>query len=336
VAQYEIRPDMSVNWKLVPRMTGRCLWENEPKLDLGLTKISLASALQWVIDDQIRKVTKLIDKYLKEDLRAEQYVKLGWDFIQTPLQLEESFNIWAHFNPNPSPIYATPIQCEGGYLSAIVSVPLFPEIFIGEQPTASPLMPLPNFEPVAKLPEKSDLHLSAKASFQALKKLAEGRSFDTQNEWLKKVSIVRADFSEENEVIVAQLLLQTELKVLGETEMNITARFDIVPLENQEIEFKPFDIKLKSDSLAVNTYWWVNHRSLISSVKKMLEHTLSFQLKLQTQKLVELLDNYQVNKYINLDVQIHAAKLSEVNVLSEGVKFIFDANVQPLLGIGNF
>jgi hypothetical protein len=335
--QYDIRPDVSVQWKAVPRIQGRCLWEKEPILELLGSKFNLSSTLQWVIDDQIKKIAKWIEKYLREDIRIEQYVLMAWNIIQTPIKINDEYKVWLNINPQQKELYATPIQCNGGFLKATVGVQMFPECVIGEEPPKNALKPLPNFEPVAKLSEYSQLLLTAETPFNNLQKLIENQTFTLTHEWVKSVAIRTFKLREERHNAVVDLSLTVDLKVLGAMYIEAEVKLDIVRDETTlKAKLSPFEMRLTGGSTAARSYFLFNGASLTKAVKNSLEAVIDAQLVNLTKLIQKALNKNQVQKYVLLEGNLKSVSLKEGQVLTDRLKLVLEAEGKVTIEIGNF
>lgn len=337
-AFFEIKPDVSPQWQLIPKVKGRFVWDKEPNLTLAGIKLPLTSPLQWVIESQIRNVCKIIEKYLKEDLDIAQYVKIGWDIMQKPLEISKENQLWIHFNPSASPIYATPIYSNGGYLTATVSVSLFPIAYVGSMPASEPLMPLPDFEPATKLPTNSDIALSGEVSYAFIKQFLEGKTF-TLSGIVHALTIKRLQLKEKNDQIAAEIDTLITLKWAGivwDLSAHLTAEGNLSASEDGTLKVAPLLLTFNGGNVILGLLFPLFKTQIQNVLTRTLSSLANTYMLEITRQVDKALDNNQLHTYVGLDGELQKFTFVSAEILPDTARVWVDGHVSVRLEIGNF
>lgn len=338
-AIYEIKPDVNTKWQLVPKIKGRFLWDKNPVFSLAGLKLPLAQYLDWVIEGQIKSVGKMIEKYLREQLKIEEYVEMAWKIMHEPIEIDPNYALHLYFHPEASHIYATPIACQGGILRAVVSVPLFPEAAIGAPPVRQSIPKLPDFEPVAKLPANSDLSVSATVLYAFVSDFLKNKSFDFDG-FLQKIHIYSVKVSEHNGNLQSEISLALSISLLGfaiKTPLlcEIVADLGVsTPLKNLSVQL--LNIRIVSGNFLLKWAFYFYEKKIKSLITTTIERLYEKYFPQIKELIAKNLDARALGKYVFLNGKLKTFDLHETVINENEMALHIQANANVAITIGNF
>lgn len=338
-AIYEIKPDINTKWQLVPKIKGRFMWDKNPVFSLAGLKLPLAHYLDWVIEGQIKSVGKTIEKYLREQLKIEEYVEMAWKIMHEPIEIDPNYALNLYFHPEANHIYATPIACQGGILKAVVSVPLFPEAAIGAPPIITKPPKLPDFEPVAKLPANSDISASATVMYDFVSRFLAGKSFEFEG-FLQKIHINAVKVSEYKGDLQTEIGLALSISVLGfaiKTPLLCEVVADIgvsTPLKN--LSFKLLNIRILSGNFLIKWAFYFYEKKIKSLISTTIERLYEKYFPQIKEVIAKNLDARALGKYVFLNGKLKTFDLHETVINEKEIALHVQANANVAITIGNF
>lgn len=335
----EIIPEINPKWQLIPKIRGRYTWDKEPNFTIAGIPLPIKKMLEVVLESQIKNTIKTIEKYLKEDLRIEQYVKMGWDIMHKPLIISEEYSLDVYFNPSIAPIYASPLRCEKGGIQATVSVPIFPEAVIGASTKTEETIPeLPNFEPVKQLPPDKDIHLSAKVFYSFITHFLKGKSFDGAGN-IQKITIHDIQFQSRNTQLFIPLSVEIQGKGLG-ISLNMPLQCEILarllPNKEKGVLIILDELKIIEGSTWVKLLYPLQKHNINAKLVETLQQVADTHWQNLQKMLNDSLRQRQLGQYLVLDVAATDFQLTEVQIEDNDLTAVIHANVSPSLKIGNF
>lgn len=336
---YEIKPDVNTKWQLVPKIKGHFLWDKTPIFSLAGLKLPLSHYLDWVIESQIKSVGKMIEKYLRDDLKIEDYVKMAWNIIHEPIEIDEKYPLYLYFHPQARNVYATPISCQNGILKAIVSLPLYPEGVIGAKAVNMLAPPLPNFEPVAKLPSLSDVSASATVVYDFIKRFLEGKSFDMEG-YLRKINIQSVKIEEKNGDLVLALGMSLKITIARfSLEMPLScevfAELSVSPTPKQ-LSVKLLNMGIISGNALIRMAFYFYENKLKRLISTTLERLFEKYFAQIRDVIAQNLDARPLGKYVFLNGKLKTFTLHETVINENEVELHIESNADISVTIGNF
>lgn len=335
----EIAPDINTKWQITPKIRSRYVWDKEPNFTIAGIPLPIKKILEVVLESQIRNTSKTIEKYIKEDLRVEQYVKMGWDIMHESLAISDDYPIRILFNPAAYPIYATPLRCEKGGISATVSVPVYPEAVIGTTEINNEITPpLPDFEAVKQLPASKEVLLSGKIFYRFIEEFLKEKTFDGDGK-IQKIIIHTIRFEERGGQLFIPLSLAIKGKGFGISldmplECEVKAR--LLPNKEKGIIIALDDLKIKEGSTWIKLLYPLQKHSITHKLQETLQNLADkYWYELQ-EMLMNTLRNRNLGKYLVLNVEANTFQLTEVQIEEKYLSAHVTANVSPSLKIGNF
>ncbi len=305
VTKLNITPD----WQISTHTAGNGFdWIKKPTLNLAGIKISLASFVENLIDEQQELIAIEIDEQIKPYLNVKEYVQQAWNQMQQPMLVSEDYNVWLKVSPRE--IMMTPLKGYGNRSVIGVGIMAFTETFIGEKPETELNTKLPIIIKTDTIKNEFRIGMSSEISHESINKLLKQNFVNqtfTFNDGKYKVDVTNIKFYGSNDKIV----IETGLSGNINGTIYLTGKPAYNPVA-QELFIQNLDFDLDTKNKIIKTASWLAKGKLIRTMQENLTFPLKQQLEQATTTIRQNLNNYEVTPGIFLDGHLQDIKPSGV------------------------
>lgn len=308
---YVTKLNITSDWQISTHTAGNGFdWIKKPTVSLAGVKISLASFVENLIDEQQTMIATEIDEQIKPYLNVEEYVQEAWNLMQEPMLVSEDYNVWLKISPQQ--IIMTPLKGYGNRSVIGVGIRAFTETFIGKKPAYQINKKLPQINMTDTIKNEFRIGMSSKISHKSINELLEqnflNKSF-TFKDGKYKVDVTKIKFYGSNEKIV----VETGLTGSIDGTIYLTGRPAYNPVK-QELFIQDLDFDLDTKNQIVKTASWLAKGKLVRTMQENLTFPLGEQLEQATNTIQKNLNNFEVTPGIFLDGHLKDLKPSGVYI----------------------
>lgn len=122
--------------------TGDFDWgATKPTLTVGPLKIGLARFVEPAMQNQMTRLSGLLDQEMQQRLNIRQYVQTAWQQLQQPIQLDKAYDAW--LTVTPQAIRISPLHAANGDLNLRIGFQAFVQTVLNGKPVVqvNPTLP---------------------------------------------------------------------------------------------------------------------------------------------------------------------------------------------------
>lgn len=165
--QFSVAPH---EWDINTSTTATFIFDKNPTVGIGLMDVSVSRIVGRMVRKQLEEVCAEIDRYLKHDIRVRDYVRLVWQTVAQPFQVEQQPPTWVYFAPAYQQ-YGTELSVAHHALHWLIHAVGEVRCTIGE-PSSLPAAKIPRLHLQENLSALlSELPIAAEISYSALEKM---------------------------------------------------------------------------------------------------------------------------------------------------------------------
>lgn len=319
---YVTKLNVTPDWQISTHTAGNGFdWIKKPSISLAGVKISLASFVENLIDDQQAMIAKEIDAQIKPYLNVKEYVQQAWNQMQQPMLVSEDYSVWLKVTPRE--IMMTPLKGYGNRSVIGVGIVAFTETFIGDKPAFELNDDLPLIIKTDTIKNEFRIGMSSEISHKAINELLR-KNFVNQtftfNDDKYKVDVTNIKFYGSNDRIVVETGLSGSV--------NGTVYLTGIPAYNpvkQELFIQDLDFDLDTKNKIIKTASWLAKGKLVRTMQDNLTFPLGEQLEQATSTIQQNLNNYEITPGIFLDGHLKDLKPSGVFITPKSLIAIVTA-----------
>lgn len=303
------------DWKLFARTESiGYQWIEEPKLSIGTVKLPVTKIADIALKNSQESITKSVDKALSDAVKLQNQVKLAWEMVQKPIQINPENNIWIKLTPKD--IFVSPFVSKNNILTLAFAFVSQVESVAGSEPAAGESVPLPMFKQITRPPQPFNLNIAADVTYERLASITKsqlvGKTF-TEG----KRSITINDlmlYSSDGKVIVAADVtgsIKGRIYFAGKMAYNQTTNM-------LEVVEPDFDIKTKS--VLLKSANWLLHGLILKKITPYLSYNVSDALESAKKEANKQLAKYEVYQGVSLTGALDNLSVTEVSMVPGAVR----------------
>ena len=313
---YVTKLNVTPDWQISTHTAGNGFdWIKKPSINLAGVKISLATFVEDLIDEQQGIIAQEIDKQIKPYLNIKEHVQQAWNQMQQPMLVSEDYNVWLKVSPQD--IMMTPLKGYGNRSVLGVGIRAFTETFIGKKPTADLNSQLPLLVMTDTIKNEFRIGMSSVISHESINQLLKQNFVNqtfTFNEGKYTVDVTKIKFYGSNDKIV----VETGLSGSIDGTIYLTGKPAYDPVK-QELFIQDLDFDLDTKNKIVKTASWLAKGKLVRAMQENLTFPLGEQLEQATTTIQENLNNYEITPGIFLDGHLKDLKPSGVFITPQSL-----------------
>lgn len=321
VLTYKTTINFDKNWNLVSKTTSSGFqWTETPKLNIIGVTVPVTPIANFALTRCDKLISDQIDKTLAESVEMKKYVSMAWSETQKPRLVSPEHNLWIRITPKD--IYVAPFISNANKLNLAVAFYTNIESFIGAEPAANKVLPLPDFKFVNKPAQVFNLNIGADVTFAKISEMAKkellNKSFSEGN---KSITITDLSIfgSEGKAVFVADVIGSLKGRIYFTGNMVYNPEKLSVDIVNPE-----FDVKTKS--ALVKSANWLLHGMILKKMAPYLTYPLKDNLESMKNEVNQMINNYPIYDGVTLQGKLNIINVTSLNLVPGAVRV--QANVK--------
>ncbi|WP_148226441.1 DUF4403 family protein [Paludibacter propionicigenes] len=318
---YKTTISFDKNWKLVSKTIGAGYeWLQTPRLNVVGVNVPVTPIANLALSQCDKLITAQIDKSLSESIDLKKYVSQAWAEVQKPREVNPENNLWIRITPKD--VYVSPFTSTGNKLNLAVALYAQIESFLGAQPAANPVTPLPAFKYVNRPAQQFNLNIGGDVTFDKISDLAKKQLLNkTFSEGNKKITITDLSIfgSEGKAVFVADVIGSFKGRIYFTGNMVYNAEKIAMEITNPEFSVKTSNVLVKSAS-------WLLHGMILKQLTPYLTYPVKTDLESMKTQVNKMIGNYTVMDGVSLQGKLNNLSVTSLSLVPGAVRI--QANVK--------
>ncbi|MEI7503822.1 MAG: DUF4403 family protein, partial [Paludibacter sp.] len=255
----------------------------------------------------------------------KKYVTQAWTGVQKPQEVNAQNNVWLRVTPKD--VYVSPFTTSGNKLNLSVALYAQIESFIGNQPAANTIVPLPAFKYITRPAQQFNLNIGGDILFDKISEMAKkellNKSF-TQGS--KSITITGLSIfgNEGKAVFVADVIGSLKGRIYFTGNMVYNSEKMAVEIANPE-----FDVKTKN-SLAKSASWLL-HGVILKQLSPYLTYPVKDDLAKLKKDVNLMMGNYSIMDGVSLKGNLNDMSVLNLSLVPGAVRI--QVNVKGNVGL---
>jgi hypothetical protein len=303
-------------------------WIEKPAINIGFASIPVTPIVDYILEKSKNQIATSIDTLIKEQFNLRQTMEETWLELQQPIFLSEEYNTWLLLNPTELKI--SPIRNAEDSLVIKAFATAKPRIFVGPQPPAGELKPLPAFENSESESNGFALRIKTSVDFEEANRITRinlvGESFDFGR---RKVKVEDIHISGKGNQLAVRTTLSGsyngDIVFVGKPEYN---------LRKNKIRIEKLKVDFSSKKKLLKTAAWLFKGKLKKEIENSLNAYLEEYLTDLYTELEETLKGYELAPGIVLTGSLGEVELSKLYVSVDAINFQISLEGETKVSIG--
>lgn len=305
--------DISEDWKLKTKteLIGY-EWLDKPTINLGLVKISVASLVDGVIDEQKAQLLKQADEIVAKYIDIKTPIAEAWKTVQMPQAIADwtGDKIWLLNEVRD--LTVSPLLFQRDTLFTVAHFNTFVRSEVSQKVATQNSRPLPPLKKVIQTQSEAVLNVNAsinkKLAIQKAKEILMKQTFEFRN-GKYKINVQDLTFYGSGERIVIQLELSGSVK--GTVYLIGKPRFNT---KTQQIEIEDFDYVMNAKADISKFTQWLFEGKIKKEIKKVMEDQINNEILKIRKDLEKTLQGYQFDKNTLLTGKLLQLEISKIQM----------------------
>ncbi|MDQ4141995.1 MAG: DUF4403 family protein [Bacteroidota bacterium] len=303
----------------------------KPTLTIGPLKIGLARFVEPAIQNQMSRLSGMLDQEMQNRLNIRQYVQEAWLKLQEPIQLDKTYNAW--LTVTPQDIRISPLQAANGEMNLRIGFNSFIETITNGKPQVKVNPNLPKLITDSRLADNVQIGLTGEVPYSHATKLLQeqvaGKTYQFEN-GKQQVTINNAEISGSGDKLVVMLdingLAKTGLftkKIVGKVFLKAVPYYDAA---TTSIRIRDVDYDLETKDQLLKTASWLAKGRFIRNIQEQINFPVKTQLEQARTLLQNSLDqSARVNDAILLKGNIRSFTPDNIYLTRTSIKAVVTA-----------
>jgi len=317
---YKTTIEIDKNWKLVSKTTSSGYqWIETPKLNLIGITVPVTPIANIALSQSDKMISAQIDQALTQMVDLRKYVSDAWAVLQKPMEVSPEHNLWIRITPKD--IYVSPFSTNAQKLYLTVSLYSQIESFMGLQPAAKTIIPLPAYKVVQRPPLQFNVNIAADATYNKISEVAKQQLLNkTFAEGNKKITITDLSIygSDGRPVFVADVTGSLKGRIYFTGDLVYNQAKEAIEVQNPEFDIKTKNALIKSAN-------WLLHGIILNKLVPYLSYPVKDLITGMQAEANKTLSNYPLYGGVNLQGNISAVKVGSLNMIPGAVRIVANA-----------
>ncbi|QNF32103.1 DUF4403 family protein [Adhaeribacter swui] len=320
------------DYKVKTTTTSNFDWgATKPTLTIGPLQIGLARFVEPAIQDQMGRLSGMLDQEIQNRLNIRQYVQEAWLKLQEPIQLDKTYNAW--LTVTPQDIRISPLQAANGVLNLRIGFNSFIETVTNGKPQVKVNPTLPKLITDNRLTDNVQIGLIGEVPFahatQLLKEQVTGQTFKFEN-GKQQITVNNAEISGSGDKLVVMLDVNGQAKtglftkkIVGQVFLKAIPYYDA---QTSSIRIREVDYDLKTKDQLLKTASWLAKGRFIHNLEEQINFPVKTQLEQARTLLQKSLDqSAHLNDNILLKGTIRSFTPDNIYLTPTSIKAVVNA-----------
>ncbi|PSR55060.1 hypothetical protein AHMF7605_16895 [Adhaeribacter arboris] len=320
------------DYKVKTVTTGDFDWgATKPTLTVGPLKIGLARFVEPAMQNQMARLSNMLDQEIQKRLNIRQYVQEAWLKLQQPIQLDKTYNAW--LTVTPQDIRISPLQATNGELNLRIGFNSFIETVTNGKPQVKVNPNLPKLITDNRLIDNVQIGLIGEVPYLHATKLLQeqvaGKTYNFEN-GKQQITINNAEISGSGDKLVVMLDVNGKAKtglftkkIVGKVFLKAIPYYDAA---TTSIRIREVDYDLKTKDQLLKTASWLAKGKFIRNIQEQITFPVKTQLEQARTLLQHSLDqSAHVNDAILLKGNIRSFTPDNIYLTPTSIKAVVNA-----------
>ncbi|MDQ3291693.1 MAG: DUF4403 family protein [Bacteroidota bacterium] len=303
----------------------------KPTLTIGPLKIGLARFVEPAIQNQMSRLSGMLDQEIQNRLNIRQYVQEAWLKLQEPIQLDKTYNAW--LTVTPQDIRISPLQASNGEMNLRLGFNSFIETITNGKPQVKVNPTLPKLITDTRLTDNIQIGLIGEVPYAHATKLLQeqvaGKTYNFEN-GKQQITINSAEISGSGDKLVVMLDVNGQAKtglftkkILGKVFLKAIPYYDAA---TTSIRIRDVDYDLETKDQLLKTASWLAKGRFIRNIQEQINFPVKTQLEQARALLQNSLDqSAHVNDAILLKGNIKSVTPDNIYLTPTSIKAVVNA-----------
>jgi hypothetical protein len=320
------------DYKVKTVTTGDFDWgATKPTLTIGPLQIGLARFIEPAIQDQMARLSGMLDQEIQNRLNIRQYVQDAWLQLQQPIQLDKTYNAW--LTVTPQNIRISPLQAANGVLNLRIGFNSFIETVTNGKPQVKVNPDLPKLITDNRLTDNVQIGLTGEVPYthatQLLKEQINGKTYNFEN-GKQHITVNDAEISGSGDKLVVMLDVNGQAKtglftkkIVGKVFLKAIPYYDAA---TSSIRVREVDYDLQTKDQLLKTANWLAKGRFIHNLQEQINFPVKAQLEQARTMLQKSLDqSARINDNILLKGTIRSFTPDNIYLTPTSIKAVVNA-----------
>ncbi|QMU30745.1 DUF4403 family protein [Adhaeribacter radiodurans] len=320
------------DYKVKTVTTGDFDWgATKPTLTIGPLKIGLARFIEPAMQNQMARLSGMLDQEIQNRLNIRQYVQQAWLKLQEPIQLDKTYNAW--LTVTPQDIRISPLQAANGEMNMRIGFNSFIETVTNGKPQVKVNPNLPKLITDNRLADNVQIGLIGEVPYPHATKLIQeqvaGKTFTFEN-GKQQITINNAEISGSGDKLVVMLDVNGKAKtglftkkIVGKVFLKGIPYYDAA---TASIRIRDVDYDLQTKDQLLKTASWLAKGRFIRNIQDQINFPVKTQLEQARTLLQNSLDqSARVNDAILLKGNIRSFTPDNIYLTPTSIKAVVNA-----------
>lgn len=320
------------DYKVKTVTTGDFDWgATKPTLTIGPLQIGLARFVEPAMQNQMMRLSGMLDQEIQNRLNIRQYVQEAWLKLQQPIQLDKTYNAW--LTVTPQDIRISPLQAANGQLNLRIGFNSFIETVTNGKPQVKVNPTLPKLITDNSLTDNVQIGLIGEVPYahatQLIKEQVTGKTYTFEN-GKQQITVNNAEISGSGDKLVVMLDVNGQAKtglftkkIVGKVFLKAIPYYDAA---TSSIRVREVDYDLKTKDQLLKTASWLAKGRFIHNLQEQINFPVKTQLEQARHLLQKSLDqSARVNDNVILKGTIRSFTPDNIYLTPTSIKAVVNA-----------
>ena len=315
--KYKTAFSINKDWTLVTKTSPDGYeWLSAPTIKVAGLEVPVKYVADLFLKSSQKMITARIDDTIRKGFNLQKYVNQAWMKLQTPVKLNDAYNIWLRIKPEE--IFTEQFTGINNKLNLSIGVKSTNELVIGKEPEMTDIIPLPKLGMINKPEPKFAININTEIPFTKINELAQqqlvGKEF---KDGKKAVNIMDINAYGSGEKFVVEVTVEGSIK----GKLYLTGK----PFYNKDektIQVEDLDYDLSSEKALVRTASWLLHGTFKKSIQNKLTYSIADRIDQSRCMIQKYLKDNKSIKGMTLNGELKNIDIDEIYITEEAVKVI--------------
>lgn len=296
-------------------------WIEEPRLSLGVFKISLGKLANGIIDKSKAELEKQIDQSINDQLTFKDKVLDLMKYVEKPIRIDSALNSWVTVIPEH--IYMSEIRNEAEWTTGNITIQGRTKVTSTEPKNKIPGLKLPSFNWEQRLDDTSHINLVLDIGYDQINKFVsenyEGQTFSSNG---KSITVGKSHLGVDGNNLVA------DVDVTG--SFNGKIRLIGKPIfDNQKQMFyvDDVDVKVRTKNVFHKAAAWMVKGKIKNQLAEMMRFSIDDYLEDFQTQIDSQIKQYQRPGELDLIADLRKLKVEKFVLDSDRIHTFATINI---------
>ncbi len=332
IFKFKTAIDIDDQWNMETKTTALdYLITEEPELHFGPLAVPLTPIIRHVFNNYLDNMADILDEELKNSLSIREYMQETYEYIQSPVLLDEDYGTWLSLKPKS--FYRTSFASAKQKLRFDLGLRTYIDVYVGDKPKKVNIdKELPDLKKVSKVKDEFQIAVASEITFDQATKIVKSNLVGYEYEYgkRKKIEVTDAEIFGVGNKLGVRVSLAGNLE--GDVYMIGTPKYDST---TSELYIDNFGFDIKSKKVVLKVADWLVSGPFKNKVKKMMRIPLKESVKETSDMIAESLKNNPMAESVYLLCTIHNIVPLDIYMTDHSLKMMIQVEGKARVKLGD-